>query len=408
MTKVPFYRIDIVSATAPTGPSVGIGTLWYDSSANKLNVHNGTSFQEYVITPELTAANVAAVDNFNFSTATNVQDVLDDVSSAIYDPLTIEHSMISGTHGPKVTIAQPGNDYCLLINKTDTNGLPAVSIQNAGGSGIEIQSAGDGLRINQPHPTSSSHALDINRSSNTGNSIQITHTSGSSAIRVSGTNGGGLHVESGGLGYGIHVAHSGLSAALNVQQHSTHTAANIEGLNTGSGDTMHVAHAGAGRALYVNHQNPLSISAGIDIDNASSGPCIVFRTTGPGYDVRGTDGNWRVNSDGSALFEGIQYNGNTVATKTIAGSVDAAGNPSVTGTGGWTSNKVSTGRYRVTFSDPFAGAPIVCATPSQIGYTPSEYGAMAINILSATHIELSTYPGGVITDRPFFFIAMGS
>lgn len=254
-TKVPFSRIDIVSATEPVGAAVQLGTLWYDSSANRLKIYDGSTFQQYVETQDQIADNISVTDNFSFTNETILQDILDDVNDNIYLPLTVEHNLASGAHGPKVTITQSNADNALTIDKTSTGTGSAVFIEDSGSSAaVQIEKPGEGTALSISKDSTDAEDAVVIDNSGSASALAITHNSPGNAVTIDSTQGSG--------------------SAVRISNNDS----------SSIGDSLRVEQFGVGGGIRIQHENTASTNY---------------------IDIIGTDGSWLVQKNGKAFFESI-------------------------------------------------------------------------------------------------------
>ena len=103
----------------------------------------------------------------------------------------------------------------------------------------------------------------------------------------------------------------------------------------------------------------------------------------------------------------------------VYGAVNTKGKPLIEGSGDWTSKRVGTGHYEITFSPPFRSQPVVVAS----GYIPRPQGGAAsdnvfcVGPISEDGVVVRTFDvvsrghddnAGQAQDSEFTFIAIAN
>ena len=267
------------------------------------------------------ASLIEATDNFTFSSATNVQGVLDDVEGNIYQPFLAQHKN-DGTHGPKVTIDQTTSNDALIINKAGVG--TAVNLSIPVGStavGVTINNSGlsNGLLVKQA-TSASAAGIRIEQSAN--NNGLVILKSGAGA-------GYGIYVLNSGTDPSIYIEQAGNGKGLRIAQAGSDNAVVIEKSSPDASSAVLINNSGAGVALYVR-QTSVS-SQGIRVDqgtanttiflnklNGGAGDVINISNSGSGYDIRGHNSNWWYDKSGNSLQNGNHNAGGMTTLKGLS------------------------------------------------------------------------------------------
>lgn len=303
-------------------------------------------FAAHLVTTATNAANrhhaseIEATDNFAFSNATEVQGVLDDIETNIYQEFLDEHNA-DGTHGPTVSITQPSDANALRIihsspgpdtvpaisiTKNGTGNADVINISNTAGLGRSISithggtnhalnithsgTAGAGIAVDVTDPTNSTDGMDIDYWG-TGIALDVDMQAGGNA-----TTGIQIDNDAAGSSWSLRIDHdvvSGVGARIEMSSASTGPGVSI--LHSGDPSTaaMEVLVTNAGAA------NP----TGIEVDMGGDGACLLLNRTaagggqpvidivnsGLGADIRGHQSNWFVDSLGNANFADVEVGG---------------------------------------------------------------------------------------------------
>lgn len=331
-TRIPAQRIDL---SASSTPSLGLfpGYLWFNSASNKLFIYNGTLFREYaeqadIVTLQaqitaLTGTDIAVTDNFNYSNSTDVQGVLDDIETNIYQEFLDEHNA-DGTHGPQVTIDQTNDASALTVDQTTAASANVINVVNSG--------TGDALFINQD---GNGRGLCIDNDGVT-ISLVVTHTSaGTSANAIAVENGGtgdGLFVDQTGNGRGICVDNDGSGIGVQLTQNGANVALNIDQTSANDRATINTDELVV-KEPPANTSGQLCIGTSDPIQTASiAGLCIANTASG----VQGGRielGNDNTSVTNGTVFGVVEFVGNDsgFSTTQLAGTVTCQSNTTVQG-----------------------------------------------------------------------------
>lgn len=282
----------------PEGATISIWKVGAASAHNLSDLDDvDVSTAEAVTDPDNNRANTADRNN-PFAT-------LDDVAGAI--PFSAEHDNTTGVHGPRVNIAQTGNDRALSIQKSGTGAGIAVNLENSGSdSALTITQAGDAHAI-EVVQQGDADAINIAQSG-TGSGLRLVQNVADNAVEIAvnstSASVAALHLsrivsatreplitleDSGGPTSGNISFNNNV---LSIADKTTNTARFLFNVSTGEqtitagGDnnrlTVSKTSAGAGDAINVTNQGT---GSGIHILNQSSGRTLSLQNTGGGPDL---------------------------------------------------------------------------------------------------------------------------
>lgn len=360
------------AADSPTGVNPFLTASGHASVDHLVDVPSLAPVAAHLVTIAISArhhaSEIEADDNFTYSNATDVQAVLDDIESNIYQEFLDQHT-VSGEHGPSVTIETTTDARSLFI--THNTGAPdsvpvlqviksaggtadVINLQNSGGGrALRVVQDGDDTCVHITHNTTAiTDALLIETTSTVSgsgpNALRVIHARpDSDAVFTSAPNFGFDSNISGGSGTGW-----GYRALI-----STPTARGIlvsmDAVSTQSG--LLVQHNGnpsaSNGAVRIDvtdssASNPVAIlvnqsgdGAGLRINKPINGPepgiKIQTNATGTPSDIEGTNDNWSVLPTGTGQFANVVCGGGSGATTGFL-VLDLGATLTVNGTGGVT------------------------------------------------------------------------
>lgn len=272
------------------------------------------------------ASEIEATDTFAFSNATDIQGVLDDVETNIYQQFLDEHNA-DGTHGPKVTISQTSADNALnvvhgnvgfagsvfnLVNNGTGNCLDITSSHSGSQTALSVaHSGGSDAVVITSDTTTGFHALEINTldtSNTTGNNaINIDHARvGSNAVFTQTPNFGHRTQVAGGTesGWGFYADIDNATArGIVLDMAAVSTTSAIRVTHAGNPNVTNgvvridVTNSGASNpaAIVVNQSGD---GVGLQVTKTINGPQpgikIQTNATGVPSDIAGTNNNWSI------------------------------------------------------------------------------------------------------------------